>query len=120
MNTPVGKHLILELYHCNPELLKNTSVAERIMLDAAQEIGATVVQYNFHQFSPFGVSGVVVIQESHLTIHTWPEHGYAAIDIFTCGEKINPVHAVSFLKKKFEAENFSVMEIRRGNPDFLT
>ena len=119
MTTPLGKHLILELYHCDAKLLEETEKVTEIMLDAALHIGATVVTHNFHQFSPYGVSGVVVIQESHLTIHTWPEHAYAAIDIFTCGDKINPWAASQFLREKFFAAHVSVIELRRGNPDFL-
>ena len=119
MNTPLGKQLILELYHCKKELLESTKTVEKFMLEAAENIGATVVMHKFHQFSPYGVSGVVVIQESHLTIHTWPEHGYAAIDIFTCGDVINPWLASRFLREKFEAGHVSVVELRRGNPDFL-
>ena len=80
----LGRHLLLELYECDPELLAQTAPVEQILKDAAVAAGATIVQSTFHQFNPYGVSGVVVIAESHITIHTWPEHGYAAVDVFTC------------------------------------
>jgi len=82
----LGRHIILELYNCNASLLEKPTHSEQFLLEAAQKMGATVVSNDFHAFSPYGVSGVVIIKESHLTIHTWPEHQYAAIDIFTCGE----------------------------------
>lgn len=82
----LGRHVLLELYDCPPAVLKDGVVLERAMCSAADKMGATVVTSNFHQFSPYGISGVVIIQESHLTLHTWPEYGYAAVDVFTCGD----------------------------------
>ena len=86
----LGRHILVEFFGCSPEILNNVSVIESSMLVAAQEAGATVINSTFHHFSPFGVSGVVVIQESHLAIHTWPEYRYAAVDLFTCGDTVNP------------------------------
>ncbi|HBI26269.1 MAG TPA: adenosylmethionine decarboxylase, partial [Peptococcaceae bacterium] len=68
----------------------------------------------FHKFSPQGVSGVVIISESHLTIHTWPELGYAAVDVFTCGDKINPWDACKHLSEILQAEHVTATEMRRG------
>jgi spermidine synthase len=115
----LGKQILLELYQCEPALLDKTDWIEMIMLEAANLMKATVVMHQFHQFSPHGVSGVVVIQESHLAIHTWPEFGYAAIDIFTCGESLNPSIVTEFLKLSFKATQISIVEIMRGNPDLL-
>jgi S-adenosylmethionine decarboxylase proenzyme len=84
------------------------------MVKAAIACGAVVLGESFHHFSPQGVSGVVIIAESHLSIHTWPEHGYAAVDIFTCGTFVNPEKAADLLIEKLGSKNHSVMEIPRG------
>ncbi|MGA7877237.1 MAG: adenosylmethionine decarboxylase [Desulfoferrobacter sp.] len=113
----LGKHLIVELYGCSSELLNNLVQVEKILIEAVELSKATIVQPVFHHFSPHGISGVVVIAESHFTIHTWPEYGYCALDIFTCGEQIDPDESLHFMKDKFQAENMSVMEIKRGTLD---
>ena len=84
------------------------------MKEAARVSGATIVESVFHRFQPHGVSGVVVIAESHLAIHTWPEHGYAAVDFFTCGADIDYWRAHDFLKKAFAAGDSEVKELLRG------
>lgn len=110
----LGRQIIVEYYNCNPEKLNDTALIKRAMREAANACGATVVQEAFHLFNPHGVSGVVVIAESHLAIHTWPEYGYAAVDLFTCGEEINPEIAFEYLRDALEAGNFSAMEMKRG------
>ncbi|KAF5028545.1 S-adenosylmethionine decarboxylase proenzyme [anaerobic digester metagenome] len=84
------------------------------MCKAALEAGAEVREVAFHKFSPQGVSGVVIISESHLSIHTWPELGYAAVDVFTCGTTVDPWDACKYLQAILEAENIKGMEITRG------
>ena len=111
--TFLGKQIILELYNCNEALLADPIGIEKIMKQTAETMGATIVTSNFHHFSPLGVSGVVVIMESHLTIHTWPEYRYAAADFFTCGE-IDMDAGVAFLKKHLEAERIEVKLLDRG------
>ena len=86
----LGRHILVEFNGCCPEILNDVAVIEEAMVEGARKAGATVIQSTFHHFSPFGVSGVVVIQESHLAIHTWPEYQYAAVDLFTCGETVDP------------------------------
>ena len=110
----LGKHLLLELQGCNEEVLDDVSFLRDAMLAAAKECGATIVGESFHQFSPQGVSGVVVIAESHLFIHTWPEYGYAAADIFTCGNSVQPELAVQVLLRELGSKNHSMVEMRRG------
>ncbi len=110
----LGKHLIVELYDCDFGLINDVSQVEKILVEAVAISKATIVQPVFHQFSPHGVSGVVVIAESHFTIHTWPEYGYCALDIFTCGELIDSDASLEYLKKAFKAGSLSVMEIKRG------
>lgn len=109
----LGRHILLELYNCPPSILNDIQYLEQQLCLAATEMGASVVNSNFHHFSPYGVSGVVIIQESHLTIHTWPEYQYAAIDIFTCGA-INLDAGVKHLEKALEAEQSEYQLIRRG------
>lgn len=119
MSIALGRHVLVELYDSNPEALKDVQLIEQTMVEAAQDSGATVINATFHHFSPFGVSGVVVIQESHLAIHTWPEYGYAAVDLFTCGDTVDPWKSYTILKKALGAENGSAMEMNRGQLDLL-
>jgi S-adenosylmethionine decarboxylase len=102
------------MYECDIDVLNDHSKIENIMLDGAKESKATIVQSCFHKFNPYGVSGVVVIAESHLTIHTWPEYGYAALDLFTCGGEISPWTAFEYISKKLKAKNYTTMELNRG------
>jgi S-adenosylmethionine decarboxylase len=113
----LGIQLIVELYGCNRALLDEPSHSERILVEAVNRSGATVIQPFFHQFSPHGVSGVVVIAESHVAIHTWPEYGYCAVDIFTCGSQVNPDLICEHIRAEFEAQKISVMEVKRGTLD---
>ncbi len=110
----LGKHLLLELKDCNKEMLNDMSFLKSTLLAAASESGATVLGESFHQFNPQGVSGVVVIAESHLCIHTWPEYGYAAVDIFTCGDSVQTGRAAEILISELSAKNHSMVEIQRG------
>lgn len=111
----LGRHLLIELYGCDKEVLQSVELVQRILHEAAKRAKATIVNEVFHQFSPYGVSGVVVVQESHLAIHTWPEHGYAAVDIFTCGEDVDPEAAALYVIDEFKAHNYSIFETSRGN-----
>ncbi|HBF11138.1 adenosylmethionine decarboxylase [Thermotoga neapolitana] len=113
----LGRHLVAEFYECDKEILDNVQLIEQEMKQAAYESGATIVTSTFHRFLPYGVSGVVVISESHLTIHTWPEYGYAAIDLFTCGEDVDPWKAFDHLKKVLKAKRVHVVEHERGRYD---
>ena len=81
----LGRHLLLELNDCNREVLDDLDYIRQAMRGAAEQAGATIVGESFHKFDPIGVTGIVAIAESHLCIHTWPEYGYAAADVFTCG-----------------------------------
>lgn len=111
----LGRHLLLELKDCNRELLSDLSFLRNTMLSAAREAGATIIGDSFHPFPPYGgVSGVVIIAESHLSIHTWPEYGYAAVDIFTCGNTLHPERAVDLVVNALEAKNVSTVELKRG------
>jgi S-adenosylmethionine decarboxylase len=110
----LGRHLLLELRNCNEGVLNDLDYLKESMLAAARDCGATVMGESFHRFSPQGVSGVLVIAESHISIHTWPEYDYAAVDIFTCGTTVKPDIAAEVLIDKLGAKNSSVIEVQRG------
>lgn len=108
-----GKHLLLELDGCNPEILNNARTIDSILTEAVRLSGATVVNKCYHHFKPQGVTGVLILEESHLSIHTWPESGRAAIDMYTCGECF-PENAKDYLVGMFEATVSHSMLVKRG------
>lgn len=110
----LGRHILAEIYGCDEKMLNNRSLIEEIMVESALEAGAEVREVAFHKFSPQGVSGVVVVSESHLAIHTWPELGYAAVDVFTCGDRVNPWDACNYLTSRFNAKHMTATEVKRG------
>jgi S-adenosylmethionine decarboxylase len=110
----LGRHLLMELKDCNGEVLDDVNALKDALLTAANEAGATVLGESFHRFSPHGISGVIIIAESHLFVHTWPEYGYAAADIFTCGDSVRPEKAAEILIRKLGAREHSIKEIQRG------
>lgn len=111
----LGRHILAELYGCSPDFLNDIRGVEGIMVNAALEAGAEIREVAFHKFTPQGVSGVVVISESHLAIHTWPELGYAAVDVFTCGDCVDPWVSCNYIKERFKAQNMTAREIKRGD-----
>ena len=106
--------MLLELNECDSALLDELGLIEAAMVDAAREAGASVLGRSFHKFTPRGVTGIVAIAESHLAIHTWPEHGYAAVDIFTCGESFAPDRAAQLIIGSLKCPNPVTTTIRRG------
>lgn len=109
----VGRQLVVDLWGCT----RSTDDADGIregLLRAAERAGATVLEVQVHPFNPHGVSGVVMLAESHISVHTWPEIGYVALDVFTCGENLAPEEAVKVLCDLFRPAHTSVVEIRRG------
>ncbi len=114
MMQSLGNHLIVELYDCDMALINDVRFVERTLMNAVEISGAHMVQSVVHEFNPHGVSGVIVIEESHFSVHTWPEYGYVALDIFTCGSSIDSYSALHYLKDTFKARSFSVSEIKRG------
>jgi S-adenosylmethionine decarboxylase len=110
----LGKHLLLELKDCNRKSIDDIEFIDALLSETAEKIGATIVNKAFHKFSPQGVSGVVVIAESHISIHTWPEYGYVSVDVFTCGTVIDPKDAINLLVDRLEAKGSSYIELKRG------
>lgn len=110
----LGRHLLAEFTGCDPARLADLEHITAAMLGAAEAAGATIITHNFHHFSPLGVSGAVIIAESHLAIHTWPEYRFAAVDLFTCVSRVEPRKAMVFLKEALGAEDLEVLEYQRG------
>ena len=94
----LGTHILAEFTECDCGILDNTELIKKYLTEAARISGATIVQSVFHRYNPHGVSGVIVIAESHISIHTWPEYGYAAVDFFTCGDTVDPRKACEHLQ----------------------
>lgn len=109
-----GRHVIAELWDCDFDILNNIDEIERIFVDAALHSGAEVREVAFHKFAPQGVSGVVIISESHLTIHSFPEHGYASVDVYTCGDRIDPNVAVEYIAEKLGSRSTELKQLSRG------
>jgi len=110
----LGRHLLVDFYDCDSAILDDVERIEARLVESALVASSTVINSIFHHYSPYGVSGVVVIAESDITIHTWPEYGYAAVDVFTCGEEIDPWKAYEFLRDSFGAQRFEAREVTRG------
>ncbi len=110
----LGSHLLVEFYGCDENVLKHTPSIQKAMEEAVRESKASVVQSSFHEFKPYGVSGVVVIQESHYTIHTWPEWQYAAVDLFFCSEAVKVECAVQVLQRHLKPKRITYLLVERG------
>ena len=110
----LGQHLIIDFYDCQ-SIPSTAKSIEQLMLATAGEIKATVVTSSFHEFSPHGLSGVVVIAESHLAAHTWPEHKVVCIDLFTCSNEMRSIAGLAFLFESLSAGSMTVASFARGH-----
>ena len=113
----LGRHFIVEMWGCAREVVNDPDTIMDILHKAANDSGATIIKSFFHQFSPMGVTGVAILAESHISIHTWPEEGYVAADIFTCGTTTDPELGTQSLVEGFKPEDSSFLELKRGNLD---
>ena len=111
----LGRHMTVEFYDCNPRIIEDSERVKKAFLTAAKDSGATVLDYSFHVFDPQGVSGVVIIAESHFAVHAWPEHNYAAVDLFTCSEDVDLKRAIQSLKDSLGSEETVISgDMHRG------
>ena len=108
----LGRHLILELW--GSDRLNSLELVEKALLDAVDACDLHLKDLKIYHWSPQGVTGVAILSESHITIHTWPEYSYAAIDVFTCGEEHNPRRVIPVIQSHFQAERIQVLEVVRG------
>ncbi len=110
----LGYNIVVDLFDCNPQKIDDREFVRSTMLEAAKVAKASIITDIFHSFNPQGLSGVVVIAESHIAIHSWPEFGCVAIDIFSCSEKLEHEKAIEYLKQAFEARKATVAKTERG------
>lgn len=110
----LGTHIVCELSGCDAAALTDVDGVRATLMQAAREANATIMETAFHRFQPQGVSGVVVLAESHISIHTWPETGYAAMDFYTCGDHTDPWLAAEYAAKAFGADSMQTTEVKRG------
>ena len=115
-----SKHLLLELYRCDPEKLNDESFLRCILSRAAKLANATVLNQISHKIEPQGVTAIALLAESHISIHTWPESNYSAVDIFTCGKNMMPELASQFLIESLMAKEHSLRVIERNPPSAVT
>ncbi len=115
--TPKGYHYIVEASKCDPKVLEDVNALKQILLEAARRGKMTVRITHFYKFTPRGVSGMVVVSGSHISIHTWPEYGYAAIDVYICGETSEPEKAIEYILEKIKAQYAHITELERGIED---
>ena len=111
-----SKHLLLELYRCDSEKLNDESFLRCTLNRAARLAKATVLNLISNKFEPQGVTAIALLAESHISIHTWPESNYSAVDIFTCGQNMMPELASQYLIKSLRAEEHSLRVIERNPP----
>lgn len=109
--TPIGTHFVLELYDCPARLLNDASFIKRSLQEAAKQAGSTLLGEVLHQFEPQGVTALALLAESHISVHTWPEVGYAAVDVFTCGEHTNPESACLYLVHTLQARRHLISKL---------
>jgi S-adenosylmethionine decarboxylase len=112
----VGSHCILELYDCSETLLNDADFVRQSLRNAAKQAKATLLNEVLHQFDPQGITALALLSESHISIHTWPEMGYAALDVFTCGHHTDPEEACRYLIQAFQAERHVMTKLRRNPP----
>ena len=115
----VGKHCILELYDCDPSKLDDETFLRQTITTAAQRAGATLLNLITHRFEPQGVTGLALLAESHISIHTWPENGYAAVDVFTCGDHTMPEKACEVMCEELSAGRHALRSFLRETPAAL-
>jgi S-adenosylmethionine decarboxylase proenzyme len=108
-----GDHYIVEFVGCSPEKMKRVKDVKAIFLKAARKSKANILKSYFHQYKPYGVTGIILIAESHFSFHTWPEDGYIAFDVMTCG-KMYPRRAIEDIKKVFQAKKVITTVLKRG------
>lgn len=109
----VGKHAIIDINDCKVDI-DDLEIIKKILLDSAKEANLNVVDIVFHEFEPIGISGVVVLAESHIAVHTWPEYNFVAADAFTCGTKMDPKVVLEIIAKKLNSNNYKIKDFNRG------
>lgn len=110
----LGIHLLVEYYDCDRNIINNKELIKNFMVEAVNVCGATYINSIFYEFNPQGITGIILIAESHLSIHTWPEYKIAIADFFTCGNKTKPIKAFKSLRTNLKSKRYSVIDVKRG------
>lgn len=110
----LGYHIIADLYGCNPSVIDNLHLIKDLLKHAVEFACMNSLGEIFHKFEPNGVTGIVALEESHISIHTWPEIGYVAIDVFTCGDKAKPHIALQIICDSLNPTRTEIRELERG------
>jgi S-adenosylmethionine decarboxylase proenzyme len=110
----LGKILTVDLYNCDKNIISDINQVEEIMLQTAKDINATIISTDFLHWNPYGISGVIIIAESHIAIHTWEEYNFASIDLYTCDLSMDLKKATELFKKRFKSDKFEIMMKERG------
>lgn len=112
-----GYHYFVELWGCDSEQIGAVQAVENVLLEAVEACGATYVSHRSHKYSPHGVTSMVLIEESHIAVHTWPKQRYVALDLFTCSKELDAAQAVTIVKRMFGATEHEFRSFERGgNP----
>ena len=114
IHTPLSHHYVAEASGCDSEIISDVEKVRKILIKAAEKANATLHAISFHQFPPSGVSGIVVISESHISIHTWPEFRYVALDLYTSGDLVEPEKGIEYAVKAFRSTSYLITKITRG------
>lgn len=109
-----GTHIILDLYKCNPKLLNNKKHIEEALNESCKLSNCKVLKKLIYQFKPQGITGILLLEESHISIHTYPEHNSCFADIYTCGDDATPEMAIRFLEEFFQSEKIEITTLTRG------
>ena len=110
----LGKHTLADIYDIENDCLDDIEQIKDIILESCKESNLHVVEFTFHKFEPYGLSGIFVLKESHIAIHTWPEYKFASVDVFTCGTMANPTEACNKIVNKLQSKNVVIKEFDRG------
>jgi S-adenosylmethionine decarboxylase len=113
---PLGRHLLIEMWGCNGRI-DDVAAVEVAIRDAVAAVGATLLNLHVHAFNPHGVTGVAALAESHIALHSWPERGYLAADVFTCGPATHLAAALDVFQTHFEPQSVDVLDVARGRPE---
>lgn len=109
-----GEHYLLDLHGCDACLIRSAETVREVLMDAAVKCKSSIISDSFHQFEPYGASGVILIAESHFSVHTWPESNFVSVDIYTSGNKMKPEIAIRLIESGFDADRIDVVKLTRG------
>lgn len=110
-----GKHLIIDFYNCNADLINNANFLLDTCIESVKLTNATILETHVHKFEPQGISVVIILQESHLSLHSFPEEEFVSVDIYSCGEYTDPYNALDYMKENLQSKQIVFLNLLRGN-----